>query len=202
MDKLILGLFKFKIYGLVKKILIALLTIFAVLLFVYLILPTPGKPPSLPDSLESTEPGDTVQISRVSAYFSQHERDSVVKYYQEKFNEIPSLGIKIPSYRLNHPPQLAHEKIRGEILSSYFEEVVHPLRGSLFINGWEPEVFLRGNQGAISQQAMIIDGTKYSSKATLRPFYSHLWPRLVSYFGILVSVLILYLISKRIFSRE
>lgn len=193
-----LGILDFKIEKVVKRLLLGLVIILSVLFFLYLFHPPPPYLTPLPNSVESTEPGDTVQISGVSAYYSQHQRAFVTKYYQEKFDEIPGLPIEFPSYRLNHPPQFAHEKIRSQVLSSYFEEVVHPFRESLFINGWEPEVFLRGNPGAISQHAVIVDGVKYFSKTTLRPFYSTLPARIISFVGILISCAILYFLTRRI----
>ncbi len=181
-----------------KHFWLGLVTVLSLLFLLYLLLPSPSQPPPLPNSLRSTEPGDTVQIPGVLAHYSQHQRDFVTKYYQEKFDEIGGLPIKFPSFRLNHPPQFAHEKIRSQVLSSYFEEAVHPFRESLFINGWEPEVFLRGNPGAISQHTIIVDGEKFFSKITLRPFYSTVQARIISFVGILLSAAILYFLTRRI----
>jgi len=181
-----------------KKIVCGILTVLAILFLFYLLLPEPTVIPPLPDSVKSTEEGDTVQIPRVSAYFSQYQRSYVTKYYQEKFDQLPFLGIRLPSYRLNHPPELSHEKIRDNLLSSYFEEVVHPFRESLFINGWEPEVFFNGNPGNIDRYTMIVGDQKYFSKTTLRPFYSTLPARLINFVGILLSGFIIYWLTKRI----
>lgn len=169
-----------------------------VLLLIYLLLPQPKYPLPLPNSVKSTEEGDTVQVPGVSAYYSQHNRAFVTKYYQEHFAQVPDFPLKFPSYRLSHPPQFAHEKIRDELLSSYFEEVVHPLRESLFVNGWEPAVFYKDQPGNIERYSLVATGVRYFSKATLRPFYSSVYARLVNYIGILVSGFILYYLSKRI----
>lgn len=181
-----------------KFIIRAVLALIAVLLLVYLLLPQPKYPPPLPNSLKSTEEGDTVQIPRVSAYYSQNNRALAIRYYQDQFTNVPGLPLRFPSYRLNHPPQFSHEKIRDELLSSYFEEVVHPFRESLFINGWEPGVFFAGNPGAMSQYEMIVDGKKFSSKTTLRPFYSPVLARLANFVGIILSTFLLYYLTKRI----
>jgi len=182
----------------VKKAFFLISIIFVFLFLIYLLLPSPTTIPPLPDSVKSTESGDTVQIPGVSAYFSQQKRDFVTKYYQDNFDKVSFLGLKLPSYRLNHPPELSHEKIRDNLLSSYFEEVVHPFRESLFINGWEPDVFFKGNKSAISRYVMIVDDQNYFSKTTLRPFYSNPILRVINFFGILASVFILYFLIKRI----
>ena len=159
-------------------------------------MPSPSVP-SLPDSLKSTEPGDTVQVPRVSAYYSQYDRKFLTKYYQDKFS-LKILGITFPTYRLNHPPEVAREKFRSGIETYYLEEVVIPLRETLFINGWEPDIFYENNPGKKVSEALVIDGKRYSSKTTLRPFYSTFSARMVNFIGIVVSLIILYFLTKKI----
>lgn len=181
-----------------KKLGLGIFLIAGILLFIYLILPSPSLPPSLSNSVKSTESGDTVQVPNVSAYYSEHPRSFVTKYYQDQFSKTKLFGIKIPSYRLNHPPEYSREKIRDQLLSSYFEEVVHPFRGSLFINGWEPEVYFKGNKGNINKYPNSVDGKIYFSKTTLRPFYASLPIRVANYFAILITFIILYLLAQKI----
>lgn len=181
-----------------KKLGLGIFLIAGILFFIYLILPSPPPPPSLPDSVKSTEPGDTIQVPRVSAYYSQHPRSFVTKYYQDQFSKTRPLGIKIPSYRLNHPPEYSRDKIRDQLQSSYFEEIVYPFRGSLFINGWEPEVYFAGNKSNIDRYSNTFEDKNYFSKVTLRPFYTNLIVRMLNYFAILITLIILYSLTQKI----
>ncbi len=58
-----------------------LFIIFLILGTIYLILPAPKNFPYLPNSIKSIEPGDTVQIANVSAYYTDTSRKEVVDYY-------------------------------------------------------------------------------------------------------------------------
>lgn len=178
----------------IKLILTGLLTICLILFLLYLLLPSQGVQ-ALPDSFKSTEPGDTVQIPGVSAYYSQLDRKFVTKYYQDQFSP-QFFGIKVPTYRINHQVEFAREKFRSGIQSSYLEEVVVPFRESLFINGWEPEVYLSGE--AVNKEIMVVEGTKYFSKTTLRPFYASIPAKIANFFGIIISALITYRLLRRI----
>lgn len=184
-----------------KKISLILFFVLNVVFLIYLLLPSPPLPPPLPDSLKSTEPGDTVQISGVVAYFSQYDRAYVTAYYQDSFDKLPILGIKLPSYRLNHPPEFAREKIRDQIQTGFLEEVVHPFRESLFINGFQPEIDYKNNPQSLNKYRLIVDGKLYVSKTTLRPFYSSLQARITNYFLILTSFVIIYQLIKKIFKQ-
>lgn len=104
---------------------------------IYLLLPSPTVP-GLPNSIKSKEPGDTVQVSNVAAYFNNYSREQVIDYYKKEFNKIPVDGLVFPSITLNHPPLYAQERIRDQIKVWYFEEIVHPFRESLYIGGWTP----------------------------------------------------------------
>jgi len=42
-------------------------------------------------------------------------------------------------YRLNYPPEEAKTLIRDQTRSTFLEEIVHPLRESLYINGFDPK---------------------------------------------------------------
>lgn len=185
-----------------KKLLILTSPIALLVLFlIYLLVPSQPVAP-LPDSLKSIEPGDTIQIPGISAYYSQHEREFVTKYYQDQF--APRIfGIKLPTYRLNHPPEYSREKFKDTIFSSYMEEVVVPFRESLFINGWEPDVFFKGNASALSRYTVLVDDKKYFSKATLRPFYASTPAKVVNFAGVIFSTFVLYFLAKKIiFERK
>lgn len=174
------------------------ITVIAFLFLLYLLLPSPPTPPPLPNSLKSTEPGDTVQIPGVSAYYSQLDRKFVTSYYQKEFPLKIFSKISLPAYRLNHPPELAREKIRSGILTSYLEEVVVPFRETLFVNGWEPDLLYKNNPAKFQSEALIVDNTRYFSKTTLLPFYSTYLARLINFGGIFISGFILFTLIRRI----
>lgn len=199
MSSLTLELITLKILkAIMRKLLYFLSVTCVVLFFFYVILPSPPTPPALTGSLKSTEEGDTVQIPGVSAYFSQHDRAYVTNYYQENFDKLSFLGIKLPSFRLNHPPEYARTKIRDQIQTHFLEEVVHPFRETLFINGWEPEIAYKDNPQSINKYRIIVNDTLYISKTTLRPFYSSALVRIINFFGILISFYVVYVLTKKI----
>ncbi|MGB6838854.1 MAG: hypothetical protein WBE27_01050, partial [Microgenomates group bacterium] len=47
--------------------------------------------------------------------------------------------IPLPTFRLNYPPEEAQTVIRDQTRSTFLEEIVHPFRESLFVNGFEPK---------------------------------------------------------------
>ncbi|MFH1561639.1 MAG: hypothetical protein ABID04_03620 [Patescibacteria group bacterium] len=154
-----------------KKIYLAL----GLLLTIYLALPVPKMPPTdLPESLKSTDPGDTIQLSNVSAYFTDWDRHQVLSFYTDQA-QYPG-GI---TYRLNHPPEYARQIIRDTTQTYYLEEIVHPFKQSLFVNGfeWQNDVFTP--VASRGQNAILVDGKTWSSKVTLRWFTSNLVSRVL-----------------------
>ena len=109
----------------------------------------------------SYSPADTESPYR-RGYFTNLSRDEVMEYYTNHL-----LGII--SYRLNYPPEEVVELVRKHTPSSYLEEVVHPLRESLFINGFVPTK---------PSEQINIDGVHYLNKLTLRYVPSHVVTRL------------------------
>lgn len=111
--------------------------LFALLLF-YLILPNFSfpKPPS--DSFQSSEPGDSEDLIHRRAYFTNYSREEILSYYQKQLKNSYILGIKIPNFRLNYPPEEAQTIIRDQTRSTFLEEIVVPFRESFFVNGFEP----------------------------------------------------------------
>jgi len=146
----------------------------------YLIIPGPRlPPPDLPDSLKSDLPGDTVQIPNVSAYFTDKEREEVISFYRNYFSRSSFLNIPLPAIKFNHPPERAKEIVVDTIQTYYLEELVHPLRESLFINGfnWQKDVF---TPEAAKKKNKIIAGNRvWQSKVTLKWFSSSLLFRLL-----------------------
>ena len=174
--------------------------LFIILTFflIYLLLPNPSRPPSLPDSVKSTEEGDTVQIPGVSAYYSNKTRDQVTKFYGDFFSKSPFLQMPLPTIRLNHPPEYARLVIRDQILTSYLVEYVRPFRDSLFVNGWEPDVYFAANPVMRSQHQIYLGEKKYFSKTTLRSFQSSIAARMALFSFAIGLFWLFYRLSKRI----
>ncbi len=100
-----------------KKILTVLYLLFGVIFLVYLSLPRPGFPTQPPDTLKSGEPADIEDVLRPS-YFTDLDREGVLSYYKDQFTK-SSLGVVLPTYRLNYPPEEAEGIIRERTRSSY-----------------------------------------------------------------------------------
>jgi hypothetical protein len=177
-----------------------LFSIFSLIFLAYLLLPAPSKIEdfsSLPDSVKSEEPGDTIQNPNISAYFSDLYRSEVIPFYKNDFNQKFSyFGINLPFTRLNHPPEKAVEVIRPYQQSYYLEELVHPMRESLYINGWEP-YDEKGNKRYKYSHGLVVNGREFISKTTLRYYPSPLWIRLVGWAGVMLAILFLYQLARR-----
>ena len=76
----------------------------------------------------------------------------------------------MPAFRLNYPPEEARTIIRDQTRSTFLEEIVHPLRESVFINGFEPKD---------PKDAIEIAGRSWRQKIIVRYVPSRLWLRLV-----------------------
>ncbi len=150
-----------------RIITLALLLPLYLLITSYLLLPPPPVFPDLPDSLRSTLPGDTVQIPGVSAYFTDLDRQTVISFYEESFSRSSFLGIKLPTFRINHPPERAKQIYVDTMRSYYLEEIIHPFRESVYVNGfeWENDVFTAPEK-RIKNKLMVGD-QEFKSKVTL-----------------------------------
>ena len=133
---------------------------FSLLFLAYLSLPNPEFPTPPPDALQSDEPGDTETPLR-RAYFTNLTREEVMSHYKNQL---------MPAYRLNYPPEEAQTIIRDQTRSTFLEEIVHPLRESVFINGFEPKD---------PKDAIEIAGRDWRQKIIVRYVPSRLWLRLV-----------------------
>lgn len=100
-------------------------------LLVYLFLPSPDFPSPPPDSAQSQELGDSEDLAHRRAYFTNYTRSEVLDHYQKQFGPLPS-------FRLNYPPEESQTLIRDQTRSTFLEEIVHPMRESIFVNGFEP----------------------------------------------------------------
>ena len=164
------------------------LIIFNTIAIIYLAYPTP-QIPNLPQSIISTEPGDTVQMSRVTGYFTNQDRASVIGFYSTRFHPLFS-------FRLNHPPEKSKQIFRDTMQSYYLEEIVVPFKGSLFINGyeWANDVFTKPENRQANK--ILVDGKEYKSKITIRYFFPTIAQRLFSFF-VLETAAILFLYSLK-----
>lgn len=141
--------------------------------FLYLALPNPIYP-DLSSSARSDEPGDTWQHPDQKAFFTQKNRQQVLKELQDSFS------LRLPSFRLNYRPEETGEFVREQIDSYYLEEIIHPLRESLFVNGWEPQNSPYWRSVPSDKRPRIqINNVYYNAKITLKPVYSSLWGRLL-----------------------
>ena len=156
----------------IKKILIFAFLISAVS---YLIYPVPGFPSPPPGSLVSTEPADTESIYR-KAFYTNLSREEVVSYYKNLWRG--------PFIRINHPPEEAQTMIRDQTRSSWLEELVHPLKDSLYINGFYPTK---------PTEQININKVHYLAKITVHHFPSHPFTRLTV---LLMASLSSYLLLK------
>lgn len=94
----------------------------------YLLLPSSSFPKPPPDAVQSLEDAD-IETPLRRAYFTNYNRQEVLAHYQKQFR----------GYRLNYPPEDAQVLIRDQARSSYLEEILHPFRESVFINGFIPK---------------------------------------------------------------
>lgn len=168
-----------------KKIL-WLIGIIYLLGMVYLVIPEPVIP-NLQPGLKSIEPGDTVQLPGVWAYYTDLSRQEAIAFFQQAYSVSP-WGIPLLTDRLNHPPEYARETIIDTLFSNFYEELNHPLKESLFISGWIPsqdELYLTKSLNPITE--FTIDGQVFKSKITLYHVASPLWARLIVWTGIVMA---------------
>lgn len=166
-----------------KRLLIIIFAFFSLALLLYLALPGQDFPPQPPDSVQSKEPADTENQLR-RAYFTNFSRQEVLSWYESEFNHTLFKGLHLPTYLLNYPPEEAGTIIRDQTRSSYLQEVVHPLRESIYINGFDPKD---------AKDAININGTSWREKITVRFVPSNIFLRE----GLAIASLILLLLLMR-----
>ncbi len=173
----------------ITKIILACVSL---VLLIYMAWPQPASVEDfavLPNSVRSTLDGDVWQVPNVKAYFSNNFRSFVTDLYRADYQKLT--GFPFPPLRLNYPPEFAFTAIKDQTQSTYLEEMVYPLRGSLFVNGYEP--FLQDGsprfRGAVK---MVAGGQWFMTKATIRYYPSPLWVRLLVWGGINMAVFLLW----------
>ena len=150
--------------------------ILASFLFIYVLLPSPSFPEPPAGSLQSNEPAD-VETSLRRGYYTDLSREEVLKYYQNQLEKSEFLNVRLPTYRLNYPPEEAQVIIRDQTKSTFLEEIVHPFRESFYINGYEPKE---------PQNIIEVDGKIWRQKITIKYVPSSGWLRLSIYLFALV----------------
>jgi hypothetical protein len=166
----------------VNRILKIVFVLLCVVTFAYLSLPTFSFPSPPPDSLQSQEPADT-EIPLRRAYFTNYNRAEVLEWYKSQFLEQTIFGIKLPTYLLNYPPEDSQSIIRDQTRSTYLQEVVHPFRESIYINGFEPKT---------PKDAIFIEGLNWEQKITVRFVPSSVWMRLGVFAFTAILIIVLY----------
>lgn len=178
----------------IKKILISIIIIFNFFAVLYLISPAPTLP-DLSNSTKSNLPGDTTQISNVSAYYTNMTRTEVMNFYKAYY----SGPLRI---NLNHPPEKAKEIIVDTIQSYYLEEFVLPFKESLYINGfeWENDVFTKPENR--SKNKLIYQDKEYKAKITIRRFPTTVPKRLITFFATEFGIIITLFVFKSFFKKK
>lgn len=152
-----------------KRVLYFLFFLFSVILLGYVSLPNFDFPAPPPDSLQSQEPADTESPLR-RAYFTNYSREEVMSWYIKQFTNSSFGNIHILTYRLNYPPEDSQTIIRDQTRSTFLEEVVHPFRESVYVNGFEPKE---------AKDAINIAGLPWRQKIIIRYVPSSVWVRLI-----------------------
>ncbi|MBI4039594.1 hypothetical protein HY388_02090 [Candidatus Daviesbacteria bacterium] len=170
------------------------------IILLYLLLPPP-KVISLPDATVSDEPGDTIQIQGVSAYFTNMTQEQVIDYYGREFSHSSWLGIAMPTLVFSRPVQEAHQFINDQLITTYLFEFIHPFRESVYVNGWVegklPPVYRRWINHSINPK-----GIHFDSKVTVRRVDSSLLARVLVMVASLYGILMLVRITKIVFSNK
>lgn len=168
------------------------------LFLIYLFLPEPHSIndfPPLPNSVKSTQAGDTWQIPNTIGYFSNNYRDEVMPFYVKQYAN--KSWVSFNPIRLNYPPEFAFTAIKVETPSTYLEEIVYPLKGSLYVNGLEH--FEKDSTPKFdgAYQFSLPEG-KFNTKVTLRYYPSPLYVRFIVWIGINVAFIALWKVGKKV----
>lgn len=158
---------------------------------IYIVVPGPTSIKDflpLPGSTRSDLPGDTYQNPNIVAYYSNFDRAYITKFYRSVFEQMPFFFFPLPVIRINHRVEDAYQYVRDQQESTFLEEFVHPLRESIFVNGYEPTVEnqILGRPGGFLENHIYIYDQYFVSKATLRFYPSNILARLTVYLGIWV----------------
>lgn len=172
--------------------------IFSLLLLIYMLWPGPSKISDfkpVPVSDRSQLEGDTIQIPNVAGYFSNNFRAFVVPFYLANYQQL--VRLPFPPLRLNHPPEYSWQTIKKYTESTYLEELVYPLRDSLYVNGFEP-FYSDGKPKFWGSTQFSVSGQNWYTKTTLRFYPSKVIVRILVWLGIITTLYFLIKLGKRI----
>jgi hypothetical protein len=155
-----------------NKLIVVIFALFSIGFFGYLVLPNPDFPKPPPDSFQSKEPAD-IETPLRRSYFTNFTREEVVTWYKNQFG----------GYRLNYPPEEAQTIIRDQTRSTFLEEIVHPFRESIYINGFEPKN---------PKDVIFIEGRNWRQKITVRYVPSTLIVRVLIFAGMVILSILLF----------
>jgi len=136
-----------------------------ILLLIYIFPASPEFPQPPVGSVQSNEPADVESPLR-RGYYTNLSRDEVISHYVSEFNK----GFNIYTPRLNYPPEEAQAIIRDQTKSTFLEELVHPLRESIYINGFEPKS---------EEYALFFDNVRWNQKIIVKYVPSQTWFRII-----------------------
>lgn len=162
----------------VRKFLYLVLVVFGILFLAYLFLSSPKFPDPPPHAVQSMEDGDLESPLR-RAYFTNYTREQVIAHYKNQFRYLPFI------LELNYPPEDAQTLIRDQARSYYLEELVHPFRESLYVNGFI---------ATKPQDEINYKGVHYEEKITIKYVPSNLSVRVV--FALLTLGLMYFMIRE------
>lgn len=151
---------------------------------IYLSFPSPEFSISPPDAVQSLEEADTETPFR-RAYFTNFSREQVVEHYQKQLSP-DFFGLVFPTYRLNYPPENAYTLIRDQTRSTFLEEIVHPFRESIFVNGFKPKE---------AKDDIWYKGTHYEQKITVKYIASPVFVRIPL---VLAGLFVLYFLLREL----
>lgn len=172
--------------------------LFILLLLIYLLIPGPTSIRDfypLPDSVKSTEEGDTIQVPNVAGYYSNNYRNFAISFYLKNYQN--KAHFFLPPIRINYPPEFAFTYIKDQTQSTYLEELVYPLKSSLFINGFEP-FYEAGQPKYWGSTEFIRDGQVLETKVTLRYYPSPLGVRILVWAGISWAIWLLWKVGRKV----
>lgn len=126
----------------------------------YVVLPNYNFPQMLPDSIQSFEPAD-IETPLRRGYYTNMTRGEVLDWYKKQFEKSSIGNIPMPTYLLNYPPEESQTIIRDQARSTFLQQIVHPMRETIFINGYEPAPTDDANK-------IVVEGKKYRQKIIVR----------------------------------
>ena len=164
------------------------------LIIAYLFIPVP-QIPDLPNSIKSDEPGDTVQLKNVQAYYTNLTRTEVMNFYQAVYTG----PFRV---RVNHPPEKSKQVFKDTMQSYYLEEFILPFKQSLYVNGfeWENDVFTKPDKRAANK--LLFKNKEYKAKISIRTFPTSIPKRIATFLLTEFSVIFALFTYKNLISKN